>query len=64
MDSWYIYFGRIYNSEWLGLSTNGSFEKIAYQLLQQKVINATLDAELIKPTDTEHPRAGYLPAWA
>lgn len=29
-----------------------------------KVINAALDTELIKPADTEHPRAGYIPIWA
>lgn len=28
-----------------------------------KVINAALDANLIKPADTEHPRAGYIPIW-
>jgi ATP-dependent DNA helicase RecG len=29
-----------------------------------KVINSTLDAKLIKPADTDHPRAGYIPIWA
>ncbi len=29
-----------------------------------KVINAAIEAELIKPADTQHPRAGYIPIWA
>lgn len=28
------------------------------------VINHTLEAKLIKPADPDHPRAGYIPAWA
>jgi len=28
-----------------------------------KVINAAIEAELIKPADTQHPRAGYIPIW-
>lgn len=28
------------------------------------VIRQTLDANLIRPADEEHPRAGYVPFWA
>lgn len=29
-----------------------------------KVINAAISANLIRPADPEHPRAGYIPVWA
>ena len=28
------------------------------------VIKQTLDEELVKPADTNHPRSGYVPFWA